>query len=232
MKNLRPIDYILTLSLVAIVAFVLAWSPISAANGPSGLVTEPPTRVLDTRSGSKPAWGSTRVVNTGHLGATAVVANITTVDTGADGQFLTAWASGGKPDTSVLNASIGDTLANSVIVPVAPDGTFRLYTLRSAHLLVDISAYFDGGSALPPGGLSGAITGYEQVPVLSETNVLGTVGNGTSDDLRLVRVEVNCPGGALQTDQVVLGTFETLGFSVRCPGLHSSGASIRGIVDL
>jgi hypothetical protein len=195
-----------------------------------GLVTEPPNRVLDTRSGSKPAGGSTRVVNTGHPGATAVVANITTVDTGADGQFLTAWASGGKPNTSVLNASIGDTLANSVIVPVAPDGTFRLYTFRSAHLLVDVSGYFDGGSALPPGGLSGAITGYVQLT--SSTNVLGTVSNGTSDDFRLVRVEVDCPGGELETDQVLIGALQTLGFSVNCSGLHTSGASIRGIVDL
>jgi hypothetical protein len=93
---------------------------------------------------------------------------------------------------------------------LVPDGTFRLYTNVGAHLLVDISGYFDGGSTLPPGGLSGTITAYELVESLSETNVLGDVSNGSSEDFRFVRVELN----------------------VRCPGLHTSGATIKAIVDL
>lgn len=178
------------------------------------------------------AAGSEHVVNTGHVGASAVVANITSIGADRPGQFLTAWASGPRPDTSVLNSDVGEIIANTIIVPVAPDGTFRLYTYAGAHLLVDISGYFDGGPALPPAGLTGTITGYEQISILSRTNILGTVGNGTSDDLRLIRVEINCPGGQIATDQVLLGAFETRGFSAECPGLHSGGASIRGLIDL
>ena len=73
---------------------------------------------------------------------------------------------------------------------------------------------------------------YVPVNVFNETRVLGTVGNGTSDDLLLVRVEVICPGSDLQTDQVVLGAFQTLGFEVDCVCPHGGGASIRAIVDV
>jgi hypothetical protein len=214
------------------VLFLALTSTTNANTGPSGLVTQTPDRVLNTRNGPMPAAGSTLTVNTGRPGATAAVANITSVGATSPGQFLTAWASGPRPDTSVLNSGVGDVIANSIIVPLAPDGTFQLYTFASAHLLVDISGYFDGGAALPPSGLTAAITGYEQVDVLSRTDVIGTVGNGTSDSFRLVRVEVNCPGGELRTDQVALGAFQTVGFEVTCPGLHAGGAAIRGLVDV
>ena len=230
--RLRPFDIVLVLCMAALLAFGLVWSPTGASSGPSGLVTQVPVRVLNTRTGPMPSAGAELVVNSGRPGASAVVANITSVGAVSAGQFVTAWASGPRPDTSILNSDVGEVIANSIIVPVAPDGTFRLYTYASAHLLVDISGYFDGGSALPPSGLTAAITGYIQVPVFSETRVLGTVSNGTSDDFRLVRVEVVCPGGSLATDQVILGAFETLGFEVDCPGLIAAGAVVRGIVDL
>lgn len=222
----------MTTAIAGVLAFAVVWSPTNAAIGPSGLVTQTPERVLNTRTGAKPAAGSQIVVDSGRPGASAVVANVTSIGAATSGQFVTAWASGPRPETSVLNSGVGDVIANSIIVPVAPDGTFRLYTSSSAHLLVDISGYFDSGTALPPGGLSGTITGYEQVEVFTETNVLGTVSNGTSEDFRLVRVEINCPGGELQTDQVFLDAFETIGFEVDCPGLYTSGATIRALVDL
>lgn len=231
-RRIRLWDVFTSIAIVGVLAFAVAWAPTNAATGPSGLVTQTPERVLNTRSGPMPAAGTELVVNTGHPGASAVVANITSVETQCCGQFLTAWASGPRPDTSVLNAAPGQTIANSVIVPVAPDGTFRLYTFASAHLLVDISGYFDGGSALPPAGLTGQITGYVPVVVFNETRVIGTVSNGTSDTYRLVRVEVICPGGELQTDQVALGAYETFGFEVDCVGLHAGGASIRAFVDV
>ena len=230
-SSIRPIDVVMILAIVGVL-FIALTSTINANIGPAGLVTQTPDRVLNTRNGPMPVAGSTLTVNTGRPGATAAVANITSVAATGPGQFLTAWASGPRPDTSVLNSDVGDVIANSIIVPLAPDGTFQLYTFASAHLLVDISGYFDGGAALPPSGLSGTITGYEQVGVFNETDVIGTVGNGTSDDFRIVRVEINCPGGELRTDQIVLGAFQTLGFEVSCPGLHSGGATIRGLVDV
>jgi hypothetical protein len=229
---MRPFDIAMAVAIALVAVFAVAWSPTNANSGPSGLVTQTPDRVLNTRNGPMPAAGSVLTVNTGRPGATAAVANLTSISATTPGQFLTAWASGPRPDTSVLNTGVGDVIANSIIVPLAPDGTFQLYTYSSAHLLVDISGYFDGGAALPPAGLTATITGYEQIDVLNRTDVLGTVGNGTSDDFRIVRVEVNCPGGELRTDQVVLGAFETRGFEVDCPGLHAGGATIRALVDI
>lgn len=230
--KVRPLDFALILSLAGVVAFGIVWSPTDAAAGPSGFVAQTPVRVLNTRSGPMPSAGAELLVNTGHPGASAVVANITSIAPMTPGQFVTAWPSGPRPDTSILNSDVGEVVANSIVVPIAPDGTFRLYTYSSAHLLVDISGYFDGGAALPPGGLSATITGYVPVPVFNETRVLGTVGNGTSDSARLVRVEVDCPSGELATDQVFLGAFQSLGFEVDCAGIHSGGASVRAIVDL
>lgn len=228
--SLRPVDGAIAAAIALVAVFAVVWSPTSANVGPAGLVPTVPDRVLNTRTGPIPAAGSTLTVNSGHPGAIAVVANITSVSATSAGQFLTAWASGPRPDTSVLNSDVGDVIANSIIVPVAPDGTFQLYTYASAHLLVDISGYFDGGASLPAGGLTGSITGYS--PSSTYTQVIGIAGNGTSDDSRLVRVEVNCPGGQLKTTSVYLGAFETLGWSVLCDGAYTSGATIRGLVDL
>lgn len=228
--SLRPVDGAIAAAIAIVAVFAVVWSPTSAGVGPAGLVPTAPTRVLNTRSGAVPAAGSTITVNSGHPGALAVVANITSVSAATPGQFLTAWASGSRPDTSVLNSDVGDVIANSIIVPVAPDGTFQLYTFASAHLLVDISGYFDGGASLPTGGLTASITGYS--PGSTFTQVIGVAGNGTSDNSRLVRVEVVCPGGELETTSVFLRAFETLGWSVLCDGVHTSGATIRGTVDL
>jgi hypothetical protein len=194
-------------------------------------LTQEPTRVFNSRDASKVDARQTVTVQSGRTGATAVVANITSVQAEGDGQFVTAWASGSRPDTSVLKSSTGQTIANPIIVPVAADGTFRLYTFRRAHLIVDISGYFSEGTALPPGGLSATITGYTS-RTSTTTYVIGTVSNGTPEEFRFVRVEVNCPGGELETDQVFLDAFETVGFSVGCEGIHTSGASVRGVIDL
>lgn len=217
-------------AIASVAVFAVAWSPTNANTGPSGLVTQTPDRVLNTRNGTMPPAGSTLTVNTGRPGATAAVANITSISATAPGQFVTAWASGPRPDTSVLNTDVGDVIANSIIVPLAPDGTFQLYTYASAHLLVDISGYFDGGALMPAGGLTASITGYS--PSSTYTQVIGVAGNGTSDDNRLVRVEVICPAGELETTSVYLGAFETLGWSVLCNGSHTSGANVRGVLDL
>ena len=86
-----------------------------------------PSRVADTRTtGGTPA-GSTITVQTGLPAGTPVAAvQITVADTAGPG-FLTAWSGQGKrPETSVLNyRHAGDVDGNFVIVPLAPDGTFR-----------------------------------------------------------------------------------------------------------
>jgi hypothetical protein len=214
----------------------IMWSPndsTAAPIAPAGYITLDPSRVTDTRSGPKPASFATITVSTGQPGATAVGVNIaSTQSTG--GGFASAWASGSWPGTASLNwPAAGLDVSNFIIVPVAPDGTFQLITSAPGHLIVDLMGYFAGPNPAPPlAGLSATITGYVQVDVLKETRVLGTATNGTTDDFRLIRVEVDCPGGDLQTDQIFLDALETKGFEVTCDGVHASGATIRTVIDV
>jgi hypothetical protein len=127
----------------------------------SGYVASVPGRVLDTRpdsqigfAGAKPAAGRViqlQVAGSGqHLappGTTGVVVNLT--GTEADqGTYVTVYACGSsQPFVSSLNVSPGETVSNSVIAPVAADGTICLFTQNPAHLIVDVSGWFPAGSS-------------------------------------------------------------------------------------
>jgi acetyl esterase/lipase len=99
-----------------------------------------PRRVLDTRiTGGTPA-GSSITVPTGlAAGTPAAAVQITVADTAGPG-FLTAWSGQGtRPETSVLNyRRAGDVDGNFVIVPLAGDATFEVYTLAHTGIIVDL----------------------------------------------------------------------------------------------
>ncbi|NEA58081.1 S8/S53 family peptidase [Streptomyces sp. SID13666] len=120
-----------------------------------------PARLLDTRTSigvptTTPA-ASKGTVNFKVAGAqgipatgvTAVVLN-TTVTATAQGGFLTAWPHGTtRPASSNLNWAKGQTIANSVIVPVGADGSVDLYngSAGTAHIIADVFGYFtDSGT--------------------------------------------------------------------------------------
>jgi acid phosphatase len=115
-----------------------------------------PTRIFDTRptsfvnyTGAKPANDSdTRVAVTGKAGvpagASAVVVNLTATDAAGPG-FVQAFptGNGSAGASSNLNAErVGQTIANSAIVPIGTDGTITLHTQQSSHLIVDVSGYY------------------------------------------------------------------------------------------
>jgi hypothetical protein len=120
----------------------------------SGLQSMKPSRLLDTRNGSKPARGSvTDVQVAGRGGAPAsgsMVAVLNVTVTAASGPgFVTVWGDGSRPDTSNLNAAeTGQTIANLVVVPVGADGKVHLYTDAGTHLLVDLAGVFVSGVAV------------------------------------------------------------------------------------
>lgn len=111
-----------------------------------------PSRVADTRTtGGTPA-GSTITVQTGlPAGTPAAAVQITVADTAGPG-FLTAWSGQGKrPETSVLNyRHAGDVVGNFLIVPLAPNGTFDVYTLAHAGIIVDLMGAPHGYTATKP----------------------------------------------------------------------------------
>ncbi|MEZ5209163.1 MAG: hypothetical protein R2690_19840 [Acidimicrobiales bacterium] len=116
-----------------------------------------PTRIIDTRDGTGGSAtpfgpGVARTIATGlDPGARTAIVNLTAVAPSAD-THLTAWAAGPVPATSNLNLPAGDTRANLAIVPLAPDGTFRLRNNSgTTHVVIDlIGSYGDGGWRFRP----------------------------------------------------------------------------------
>lgn len=105
-------------------------------------------RMLDTRladgptSGAKVAGGATQEVQVGgeagiDADAPAVTLNVTVVDPEAIG-FVTVYPCGSDlPLASNINYAPGQTVANSVTTSLGADGTVCVYTLSTAHIVVD-----------------------------------------------------------------------------------------------
>jgi len=126
-----------------------------------------PTRVLDTRSavgvtGTSPANGGTSIPVTltgiGGVPAPAQVAAVVlnlTVANPSTATHIRAWAntSPSPPPTSVINVGAGQDTANLAIVPVAPDGSIRLFNNSgTAHLIADVVGWY--GKSADSGGAS------------------------------------------------------------------------------
>ncbi len=120
---------------------------------PAGFKELAPVRVLDSRNAvgiaGKALLGAgsiTTVALAGRgglpaTGAEAVTMNIT-VDQPQGGGFVTVFPCGqGTPQASNINYARGQTIANSVTVKLAANGTVCIYTSASAHLLADVAGY-------------------------------------------------------------------------------------------
>ena len=127
----------------------------------SGTVTTPdalsvvaPTRLLDTRTGlgttlpsAIPPSTTLSLAVAGRGGvpttATAVILTVTATTPTRSG-YVTAWAEGStRPATSNLYYTAGQTIANTVIVPIGPDGHIDLVngSAGSLDLVADVTAY-------------------------------------------------------------------------------------------
>lgn len=107
-------------------------------------------RVLDTRlpgdsseggNNAKKVIGGQKVTVHAHrLGlpaeTKAVAINITAADAEGPG-FLTAWASGNRPNISCVNYP-GGTVTGFTNVGLSGYGTFEVYTLAKCHIIVDV----------------------------------------------------------------------------------------------
>jgi hypothetical protein len=119
--------------------------------------TLPPQRVLDTRApnstvdgvsaggGPRAAGSVTQVQITGRggvpVGATAVIATLTAVDTQGAG-FATAFdCSSSPPVASNLNHPAGDTIANNTITKLSASGSVCIFTFAATQLLLDVNGF-------------------------------------------------------------------------------------------
>jgi hypothetical protein len=96
-------------------------------------------------AGVRPAGSVTEVVVASRGGvpasASAVVLNVTMVQTGGPG-FATVFPCGSPvPDASNLNYVAGQTVANAVVAKVGADGKVCVFTFAGSNLLVDVNGY-------------------------------------------------------------------------------------------
>ncbi|MEU6309922.1 hypothetical protein [Streptomyces sp. NPDC047014] len=140
---------------VELIADVTGYFTRSAGSGYTSL---DPFRIVDSRAGQG-TWGpvggrtsfDVQVAGQGAIpgsGVTAVALNVTvTAPRGAG--HLTVYPSGQQaPDTSNVNFTAGQTIANSVIVPVGPDGriSVRNGAWDPADVIVDVVGYYSPSS--------------------------------------------------------------------------------------
>ena len=125
-----------------------------------------PARFVDTRSTGdtfddryegegKRAADSEYVVEIAGRGgvpadAKAVVINVTAVAVDARGFVTVHPCVSPRPLASSLNYTEGVNLANEIVAPLNADGELCLYTLRAAHLLVDVVGYVDADAPTVP----------------------------------------------------------------------------------
>ncbi|MFF1493238.1 PKD domain-containing protein [Streptomyces sp. NPDC058304] len=147
---------------VDLIADVTGYFTQTASSGYTPLA---PQRFVDTRSGTGTAKGqlagygsfSTQITGLGNVpasGVTAVALNVTVTNPRSDGH-LTVYPSGQQaPTASNVNFTTGQTIANSVIVPVGPDGKISVRNggWNPADVIVDVVGYYSPqskGSYLP-----------------------------------------------------------------------------------
>ncbi|HJQ37090.1 MAG TPA: tail fiber domain-containing protein [Thermoanaerobaculia bacterium] len=168
----------------------------------SHFVTMVPCRILDTRNPDGPyggpifSAGETRTYDIpgsacAGIPATAVAYsfNIAVTQPVAQGHVI-AWNNGvPKPLVSVLNYAANQTIANGIIIPAGTDGKVDVFSLSSAHVIIDINGYFTEGvvTSLTAGaGLSGGGTGAVTVDIEAKgvtPGMLDTTGSSAGDVL-------------------------------------------------
>ncbi|MEV7212165.1 PKD domain-containing protein [Kitasatospora cineracea] len=120
----------------------------------SGYTPVDPKRLLDTRNSSKvAAYGTVPVTIPTNAQVpdtkfTAVALNVTVTNPDSDGH-LTVYPSGQSlPTASNVNFTAGQTVANSVIVPVGADGRIQVQNgaWKSSDVIVDVVGYYTANS--------------------------------------------------------------------------------------
>jgi len=136
--------------------------------GGSGFNSLTPVRVFDTRDGTGGVEiakvgkvdGSGRslevqVTGTNYVPSGGVVAAVmmnVTVDatsTSAYGGYVTVYPCGGDPpNSSNINFVSGQTIANSVVAPLSPEGKVCFYVYGEAHVFADITGWLASGQTV------------------------------------------------------------------------------------
>ncbi|MFJ3908316.1 PKD domain-containing protein [Streptomyces vinaceus] len=124
----------------------------------SGYTSMTPARFVDTREGVGTARGklAARSAFTTRIGGLqgvpqnikAVALNVTVTEPEGPGHMTAYSGAGPVPTASNLNFVPGQTVANAVIVPVAEDGTIKIFNgaWSPTHVVVDVVGYYSPDS--------------------------------------------------------------------------------------
>ncbi|WP_030769941.1 PKD domain-containing protein [Streptomyces sp. NRRL F-2664] len=124
----------------------------------SGYTSMTPARLVDTREGLGAAGGklAARSAFTTRIGGlqgvpqniTAVALNVTVTEPEGPGHLTAYSGTGPVPTASNLNFVPGQTVANAVIVPVAEDGTIKIFNgaWSPTHVVVDVVGHYSPDS--------------------------------------------------------------------------------------
>jgi Domain of unknown function (DUF4331) len=121
------------------------------------IVSVTPERLLDTRTGAKPAAGSTITLQVAGAKSTmvpgdakAVFLNITATQATADG-FITVYpCDKPRPTASSLNPDPDRNTSGLIPAVMSPDGKVCIYTETPTHILADVSAYLPSTASYTP----------------------------------------------------------------------------------
>ena len=197
---------------VVIVAALLVMdgsSPASAAPGYFRPLA--PVRLMDTRialGGTSFGSGESRALKVAGVGgvpvgAVGVVLNVTVTSPTSAG-YLTVWPTPlARPETSSVNFSAGQTVANMVTVGLSVSGSVTIANaVGSSQVLVDVMGYFLGGfTGLVPTrlmdtrlGLGGATFAAKESRALSVGGVAGVPANAVAVALNVTATNTTASG--------------------------------------
>ncbi len=164
-----------------------------ASAAPSaGFTPATPQRLIDTRSGigtsaAALVAGCTLVVRPPvPAGATAAAVNLIAVGSSGNG-YLTVHACGTqRPVASAVQSVRGGVASGASFVPLAPDGSFCVYSSLTSHVVVDLFGWFTpgGGDRFEPISTSrryDSRTSRRQVPARTVVRV-STRGTGAAPE--------------------------------------------------
>ena len=151
-------------------------------------------RLLDSRSGARPAAGTQTVVSGGRPNSTGIVSIVATATTGRSYLSVVPCGSTTVPTTSNLNwSSPNTTIATAAFVRFDAEGKTCVYTHEPTHLVVDVQGYLTGVAfddiadqrlldsrtgPLPGGGSSTVIHGRPNSSAVLSLVAVQTAGSG------------------------------------------------------
>jgi hypothetical protein len=213
-------------SSVDLVADVSGYFTQSASSGYTAVT---PQRILDTRHGTgaptaKLAQNSglpVAIAGAASIPAwvTAVALHVTVTDTSGSGWIAAEPDGAGTPSTSVLDYLAGQTVSNTVIVPVAADGKIELYNgggVGSVDLIGDVAGYFSPSSS----GTYTPVIPYRSWDSRENGTALAAWGT-TTYSLETVQGDVeqpqNIPAGATVITNITVTNLATAGYVTAYP---------------